>query len=69
MYCRTCKNAGAHSDDSNLHFEPKDAEWWDRMVCFRNQFRCEFFPSNFTETIYWSSFSFKKFSILIFKKA
>lgn len=45
MYCHTCKNAGAHTDDNNLYFEPKDAEWWDRMVCFRNQFRCEFFLS------------------------
>ena len=69
MYYYTCKNAGAYTDDNILYFEPKDAEWWNGMVCFRNQFRCEFFPSNFTETIYWSSFSFKKFSILIFKKA
>lgn len=31
------------------YFEPKDAELWD--VCYRNQSRCECFPSNLPETI------------------
>lgn len=26
MYCHTCKNAEADTDDSNLYLEPKDAE-------------------------------------------